>query len=91
MAIVQVVGDANAAGGVITGSAQGQVYIDGRLVSVNGSPVSPHWPFILPHIGTVTTSGSARVLINGIPVNRVGDPDSCGHPRSTQSVRVDIA
>ena len=91
MSIVQVVGDANAAGGVVQGSVQGTVYIDGRLVAVNGSPVSPHWPFRFPHVGTVTTSGSTQVLINGIPVNRVGDPDSCGHPRATQSVKVDIA
>lgn len=91
MSIVQIVGDSNAAGGVVTGSAQGQVYIDGRLVAVNGSPVSPHWPFVFPHIGTVTTSGAANVVINGIPVNRIGDPDSCGHPRATKSCNVDIA
>lgn len=91
MSIVQIVGDSNAAGGVVTGSVQGTVFINGRLVAVNGSPVSPHFPFVFPHVGTVTTSGAAQVRINGIPVNRVGDPDSCGHPRSTQSCNVDIA
>lgn len=82
MPLVHCVGDANSAGGVVTGSLQSGFRDQGRLVAVNGSPVSPHFPFIPPHVGTVTSNGAPGFRINGIPVNRVGDADSCGHPRA---------
>jgi uncharacterized Zn-binding protein involved in type VI secretion len=36
----------------------------------------------------VTANGSTTVFINGIPVNRRGDADSCGHPREQGSSNV---
>lgn len=90
MPAAQRVGDANSAGGVITASAQGSVYVNGILVSVDGSGVSPHVPFIAPHIGTVTSSGSSTVKAEGIAINRDGDADSCGHPRVGGSGNVNI-
>lgn len=89
MAIVQIVGDANTAGGRILGSVQGMVFINGRLVSVDGSPVSGHGRGI--HSNPVTSSGSHKVFINNIPVNRQGDPDTCGHVRATASTNIHIS
>lgn len=78
---VQRVGDANDAGGVISASLQDFVYCNGKLVAVDGSPVTPHKPFFPPHTGTVTANGSSFVFINGIPVNFETTADSCGHVR----------
>ncbi len=88
MTQVHRVGDSNDAGGVITGSLQSSVFANGILVSVDGSPVSPHLPFVPPHVGTITASGSGTVSIEGIPVNRLGDADSCGHSRAAGSDNV---
>lgn len=79
---VHRLGDPNAAGGVVVGPAQDFVYDQGKLVSVDGSGVSPHPPFIPPHVSPVTASGSSFAFINGIPINFMGNADSCGHPRA---------
>ncbi|MDQ0314849.1 PAAR domain-containing protein [Amorphus orientalis] len=84
------VGDPNDAAGVVTGSVQSKVRINGRLAAVNGSPVSAHTPFFPPHLAPVTANGSAKVRIAGIPANRQGDQDSCGHVRASGSPNVRI-
>jgi uncharacterized Zn-binding protein involved in type VI secretion len=74
-------GDQNDGGGVIESIAQGTVYVNGQLASVNGSVVSGHGV----HLPTSTNNGSATVFIGGIPVNRQGDADNCGHGRADGS------
>lgn len=78
---VHRVGDSNDGGGIISSSLQSTVFANNLLVSVDGSPVTPHIPFEPPHVGTITANGSSTVFINGIRVNRLGDADSCGHTR----------
>lgn len=79
---VHRLGDANDGGGVITSIPQGSVYANGKLVSVNGSIGTGHSP-LPPHTGGgwTTANGSSSVFIEGKPVNRDGDSDSCGHKR----------
>ena len=77
--------DPNSAGGIVMVPLQDFVSVQGKLVAVDGSPVTPHDPFIPPHVGTVTANGSSFVFINGIPVNFETNADSCGHPRAAGS------
>lgn len=83
MPAIQRNGDANSAGGV--GSSSVNVKANGSSVLVNGSSVSPHPG---PHVGATTVNGSSTVFVNGIPVNRTGDADSCLHPRAGGSSNV---
>lgn len=79
---VHRLGDANTGGGVVVGPLQGSVYANGKLVAVDGSAVTPHDPFIPPHVGTITANGSETVFAEGIPINGLGDADSCAHARA---------
>ena len=79
-------GDQNEGGGVIEDVAQGTVYVNGQLASVDGSTVSGHDL----HLPTATANGSPTVFINGLPVNRQGDEDECGHPRADGSPDVHV-
>jgi len=83
MPAVQRTGDANNAGGV--GSSSVNVKANGLSVLVDGSPVTPHPG---PHSGVVTANGSSKVKVNGIPINRTGDADSCLHTRAGGSSNV---
>jgi len=83
MPAIQRDGDANSAGGV--GSSSVNVKANGSSVLINGSSVSPHPG---PHVGATTANGSSTVFVNGIPVNRTGDADSCLHPRAGGSSNV---
>jgi len=74
-------GDTNDGGGTVEGVAQGNVYINGKLAVIDGSSVSGHDL----HLPTATANGSATVFIGGIPVNRQGDADECGHSRADGS------
>jgi uncharacterized Zn-binding protein involved in type VI secretion len=76
MPAVQRDGDANNAGGI--GSSSVNVKANSKSVLVDGSSVSPHPP---SHTGIVTANGSSKVKVNGIPINRTGDADSCLHTR----------
>lgn len=83
MPAVQRQGDANSAGGVTTGGV-GTVRINGSPVVVNGTGVSPHAPWGIPHpphAAAKTSNGISSVKVNGIPVNVAGNADTCGHPR----------
>lgn len=81
-------GDTNSGGGVIDGVAQGTVYINGQLASVDGSTVSDHGRG--EHSAATTANGSATVFIGGIPVNRQGDADTCGDARADGSPDVHV-
>jgi uncharacterized Zn-binding protein involved in type VI secretion len=72
-------GDVNDDDAAITEIPQNTVYANGLLVSVDGSSIEPH--FFLLDFFAVTANGSPTVFIGGIPVNREGDEDDCGHVR----------
>lgn len=80
-------GDRNDAGGkVIKGNSS--FLVDGKPVSVDGSPVSSHKPFKHPHKPNgvpKTANGTHTFLVDGIPVNVMGDKDTCGHARAEGS------
>lgn len=84
--------DPNTAGGRVTHTVrQSTVFANDLLVSVNGSCVTGHFPFVIPHVPTCTpktANGSQRVFAEDIPVNRRGDADTCGHPRAAGSPNV---
>ncbi len=67
-------GDKNNAGGkVLKGNSN--FIVDGKPVSVDGSPVSAHRPFKKPHKpngAPKTANGTNRFLVDGIPVNVIG-------------------
>lgn len=88
MPAIQRIGDANSGGGVVTSSGQSHVSANGLLVAVDGSPVSGHGLGV--HSAPVTANGSSKVFINGIPVNKTGDADSCGHARTGGSGNVNV-
>lgn len=85
-------GDTNTAGGSITSIPQGSVFANGLLVCVNGSIGTGHPPCPEPDIhcagNWVTTGGGPTVFAEGIPVNKQGDADSCGHSRASGSFNV---
>lgn len=75
-------GDKNSAGGrVVRGNPS--FLVDGRPVSVDGSPVSPHKPCPEDHehCHAKTAEGTTKFIVDGIPVNLVGNHDTCGHAR----------
>jgi len=76
-------GDANTAGAPVTSTLQQTVFANNALVSVDGSSVADHGR--RKHDAPVTANGSSTVFINGIPVNKSGDADTCGHTRATGS------
>lgn len=80
---VHRLGDSNDAGAAITEVAQGTVFANNILVAIDGSAVAGHG--LGEHASPVTANGSATVFIGGIPVNRQGDADSCGHSRAEGS------
>lgn len=86
MPSVQLVGDVNSAGGVITGPGSPTVRMNGRAVSLSGDSVSPHpccgrrgCPPI--HCSAKTVGSSKNVKANGIAIVLTGDSDTCGHAR----------
>ncbi len=89
---VHRLGDCNGAGGCITSIPQGSVFANGILVSVDGSIGTSHppchWAPIHCAGAWVTTSGGPTVFAEGIPVNKIGDSDSCGHARAAGSPNV---
>ncbi|PCJ68195.1 MAG: hypothetical protein COA62_15640 [Rhodobiaceae bacterium] len=88
MTAIQRIGDSNSGGGAIVFTAQGKVYANGKLVSIDGSPVSAHGKNV--HAGPVTANGSNKVFVNGVPVNASGDADTCGHNRVGGSPNVNV-
>lgn len=74
---VQRMGDSNTTGGIImTGIPT--VLVEGQPIATLGMPVSPHGYY---HYGAVTTATQFGVFCMGMPVTRMGDPDSCGDLR----------
>ncbi len=84
--------DVNSGGGAITSIPQSTVYANNLLVSIDGSIGTSHppCPKKKKHCAGkwVTAHGSPDVFINNIPVNRLGDSDTCGHSRVGGSANV---
>lgn len=78
--------DLNEADAAIIEIPQSTVFTNDLLVSIDGSDVEGHGPG--EHAGPLTANGSPTVFVAYIPVNRIGDPDTCGHPRATGSPNV---
>lgn len=81
---VHRLGDVNDGGGDIANTVQNTVFANNLPVAVDGSVVNGHGL----HFPTSTANGSPTVFINGIPVNRQGDEDECGHARDQGSPNV---
>jgi len=93
MPAAQREGDTNSAGGAAT-SGVASVRVNGKPVVVDGTSVSAHAPWGRPHPphrSPTTTGGSATVRAGGIPINRTGDADTCGHARVGGSPDVRVA
>ena len=75
-------GDVNDAGGRAI-ATQRKFFVDGKAVVTDGSPVTPHRPCPKHgiHCAARTANGSKEFLIEGKPVNMVGNKDTCGHTR----------
>ena len=82
---IHKVGDPNEAQGIITFTPQNRVFIEGRLVAVEGAFGTPdrkcddgdrhcNWVCVAPP--------SRRFFIQGKRVICEGDRDSCGHKRA---------
>jgi len=82
MAAAQRNGDANTAGGVINSIPQSTVFVNSKLVSVNGSKGTGHGIGIHAANAWDTANGSSTVSAGGIAINRTGDADTCTHPRA---------
>ena len=82
MAAAQRDGDSNDGGGKITSIPQSTVFVNSKLVSVDGSVGTGH-PTGPPHsAGTwKTANGSSTVFAGKIAINRTNDADTCEHTR----------
>lgn len=76
----------DSAGGFIIGNLAPTVFINGSPVAVRGATVQGHG--LGTHASPVLDGSSLVVFANGIPICRVGDLASCGHPISSGSSTV---
>ena len=77
--------DINSSSAGITSSiVDHKVYVNSKLVSVNGSAVADHLPVddVNTHTSVTTANGSLTVKAGGLGINRTGDADSCAHTRA---------
>ena len=82
MAAAQRNGDSNDGGGVINSIPQSTVFVNSKLVSVNGSKGTGHGIGIHAANAWDTANGSSTVSAGGIAINRTGDADTCTHARA---------
>ena len=84
--------DLNNLGAAITGVTDNKVFVNGLLLSTDGSSVQDHLLVnnVNIHVNTSTANGSSTVKSGGVPVNRTTDVDSCGHTRVGGSSNVNI-
>ena len=82
MAAAQRNGDSNDGGGVINSIPQSTVFVNSKLVSVNGSKGTGHGIGIHAANAWDTANGSSTVFAGGIAINRTGDADTCTHARA---------
>ena len=82
MAAAQRNGDSNDGGGVINSIPQSTVFVNSKLVSVNGSKGTGQGIGIHAANAWDTANGSSTVFAGGIAINRTGDADTCEHTRA---------
>ena len=83
MAAAQRNGDSNDGGGVINSIPQSTVFVNSKLVSVDGSVGTGHPTGPTHSAGTwKTANGSSTVFAEKIAINRTGDADTCEHTRA---------
>ena len=75
-------GDSNNGGGEINSIPQSTVFVNSKLVSVNGSKGTGHGIGIHAANAWDTANGSSTVFVGGIAINRTGDADTCAHTRA---------
>lgn len=80
---LQVQGDPNTGDGLVETPLQSFYKASGKLISVDGSPVSDHPP---DHTGVKTANGSSFFRITGKPINFFGNADTCSHTRAGAQV-----
>jgi uncharacterized Zn-binding protein involved in type VI secretion len=85
---IHTIGKPNTADAVVISTKQSTVFAGGQLVATDGDPVEPHG--VGEHADPETDNGSSTVFCVGVPVNRKGDPDTCGHPRATGVTTVTV-
>ena len=90
MAAAQRNGDANSAGGVINSIPQSTVFVNGELLSINGSKGTGHGIGLHAANAWDTANGFSKVTVGGTPVNHTGNVDTCGHARVGGSGNVNI-
>ena len=78
--------------GITSSVVDHKVYVNSKLVSVNGSVVADHLPVdgVNTHTSVKTANGSSTVFAGGTAVNREEDNDTCGHARDGGSSNVNI-
>lgn len=76
----------DSAGGLITGNLAPTVFINGKPIAVRGATVQSHG--LGSHASPVLDGSSLVVFANGIPICRIGDLASCGHPITSGSSTV---
>lgn len=81
------VGDKNSAGGKVI-SGDNTVFLNGKPVAIDGSPVTNHPPGKGPHISARCRATEQTIYVNGKRIIFVGDKDTCGHPRVEGSPNV---
>ena len=69
-------------GGVIQNSQGIRSTINDSPIAVRGDAVAPHppCPDVPSHCSAQTSQASRGVTINDIPIVRLGDAATCGHP-----------
>ena len=94
MAAIQLIGDANDGGGILTHTLESNVFINGKLVALHGSLGTSHSGcpeepiHCYPNWSTSSTENT--VFINNLPITLTGDVDTCGHIRVGGSSNVFI-
>ena len=84
------VGDTNSGGGAAL-TPHTNITVNGKPLAKFMSVVTPHplCPIFPEHcIAFAAFPGSIKVIANGTPALRVGDIDTCLHPRITGSLNV---
>lgn len=71
------------AGATIVGALAPKVQVENVPIVCLGAPVAGHGR--PPHSAPVMVTSSTKVFANGIPICRLGDLASCGHPATGSS------
>jgi uncharacterized Zn-binding protein involved in type VI secretion len=73
----------DSAGGLLIGTGNGSVYVNGKTATVLNDAVTNHGS--APHASPTMTQASSSVFFSGKAVCRAGDQASCGHTATGSS------